>query len=53
MPAWNHWYHCTAHTYGTWLRGDPRGWRARHHREHVDGDYRNRTEPTDILKALR
>jgi REP element-mobilizing transposase RayT len=23
------------------LRGDPRGWRARHHREHVDGDYKN------------
>ena len=28
-------------TYGTWLRGDPRGWRARHHREHVEGDYKN------------
>ena len=41
MPPWSHWYHCTAHTYGTWLRGDPRGWRARHHREHVDGDYKN------------
>lgn len=40
VPPWNHWYHCTAHTYGSWLRGDPRGWRARHHREHVDGDYR-------------
>jgi hypothetical protein len=41
MPAWNHWYHCTAHTYGSWLRGDPRGWRARHHREQVVGDYKN------------
>ena len=41
MHPWNDWYHCTAHTYGTWLRGDPRGWRARHHREHVDGDYKN------------
>src|SRR3954469_8997801 len=38
---WNNWYHCTTHTYGTWLRGDPRGWRARHHREHVIGDYKN------------
>ena len=38
---WNNWYHCTEHTYGTWLRGDPRGWRARHHREHVEGDYKN------------
>ena len=41
MSAWNNWYHCTAHAYGTWLRGDARGWRARHHREHVDGDYKN------------
>ena len=41
MSPWNDWYHTTAHTYGTWLRGDARGWRARHHREHVDGDYRN------------
>jgi hypothetical protein len=41
MLPWNDWYHATIHTYGTWLRGDPRGWRARHHREHVDGDYKN------------
>lgn len=33
--------HCTGSTYGTWLRGDPRGWRARDHREHVEGDYRS------------
>jgi REP element-mobilizing transposase RayT len=38
---WNNWYHIVVHVYGSWLRGDPRGWRARHHREHVDGDYRN------------
>lgn len=38
---WNNWYHCMGHTYGSWLRGDSRGWRARHHREHVDGDYMN------------
>jgi hypothetical protein len=38
---WNDWYHVTIHTYGSWLRGDPRGWRSRHHREHVDGDYKN------------
>ncbi len=42
---WNGWYHLTAHTYGSWLRGDPRGWRARHHREHVEGDYRNPPPP--------
>jgi len=38
---WNNWFHVTVHVYGSWLRGDPRGWRARHHREHVDGDYKN------------
>jgi len=38
---WNDWFHCSGHTYGSWLRGDPRGWRARNHREHVEGDYRN------------
>jgi hypothetical protein len=40
-PPWNHWYHVTVHAYGSWLRGDPRGWRSIHHREHVDGDYKN------------
>src|SRR5215213_540405 len=41
IQPWNDWYHVTSHTYGSWLRGDPRGWRARHHREHVDGNYKN------------
>ena len=43
MPAqaWHHWYHITGSTYGTWLPGDPRGYRTRHHREHVEGDYKN------------
>ncbi|MCP4247791.1 MAG: hypothetical protein GY778_12150 [bacterium] len=45
MGAWNDWYHVNGNTYGTWLRGDPRGWRARHHREHVDGDYKNPPPP--------
>jgi REP element-mobilizing transposase RayT len=40
-PPWNNWYHITVHAYGSWLRGDPRGWRSLHHREHVDGDYKN------------
>src|SRR5437868_9283077 len=38
---WHHWYHCMGHTYGTWLPGDPKGFRTRHHREHVEGDYKN------------
>jgi hypothetical protein len=29
------------HTYGTWLPGDPKGFRTRHHREHIEGDYKN------------
>jgi REP element-mobilizing transposase RayT len=41
MRAWNDWYHVNGNTHGTWLPGDPRGWRARHHKVHVDGDYRN------------
>lgn len=45
MSAWNGWYHVNGNTYGTWLRGDARGWRARHHREHVDGDYKNPPPP--------
>ncbi len=38
--AWDHWYHVTGSTYGAWLPGDPRGFRTRHHREHVEGDYK-------------
>jgi len=41
---WNNWYHVTIHTYGSWLRGDPRGWRSRHHKDHVNGDYKNLPE---------
>jgi len=40
MTAWNGWYHLMSNTHGTWLPGDPRGFRARHHREHMDGDYK-------------
>ena len=38
---WNDWYHCMGNTYGTWLPGDARGFRTRHHREHVEGHYKN------------
>src|SRR6188508_1399655 len=38
---WGDWYHIMCHTYGTWLPGHPKGFRTRHHREHVDGDYKN------------
>ena len=41
MAAWNNWYHVNGNTYGTWLPGDPRGWRERGHKKHVDGDYKS------------
>lgn len=41
MGAWRWWYHVDGHTYGTWLPGDPRGWREKKHRRHVEGDYKN------------
>jgi len=45
MGAWNGWYHITGNTYGTWARGDERGWREWRHHEHVEGDYRNPPDP--------
>ena len=42
---WRGWYHAIATTYGTWLKGDSRGWRSYKHREHVEGDYRNPPPP--------
>ena len=41
MRAWDDWYHVMGHTYSTWLPGDPRGFRTREHKWHVEGDYRN------------
>ena len=43
--AWNWWFHIGGNTYATWLRGDPRGWRERHHRRHVEGDYKRPPKP--------
>lgn len=40
------------HTYGTWLPWDGRGFRTRHHREHVDGDYRS-PPPVGMYNGLR
>lgn len=49
---WNDWYHCNGNTYGTWLPGDPRGFRTRHHRGHVEGDYKNRPPPGSNRELL-
>lgn len=43
--SWKGWYHVIGNTYGTWLRGDHRGWRERHHRKHVEGDYKHPPAP--------
>ena len=45
MASWNGWYHIVGSTYGSWLPGDPRGWRSRHHQEHVEGDYKHPPQP--------
>lgn len=46
------WFHCVSHTYGAWLYGDPRGFRTRHHREHVDGNYKNPPPPGTYANEL-
>lgn len=48
---WNNWYHCMGHTFGTWLPGSKKGFRTRHHRLHVEGDYKNPPPPgtCDVL----
>jgi len=38
-------YHVSWGTYGSWLPGDPRGFRTRGHRQHVEGDYTNPPPP--------
>jgi REP element-mobilizing transposase RayT len=48
---WNNWCHCTAGTYGSWLYGDPRGFRTWRHREHVEGDYK-KPPPTEVYAEL-
>lgn len=40
-----HWFHFVETVYGAWLYGDARGFRTRHHREHVDGDYKSPPRP--------
>jgi hypothetical protein len=37
------------HTYGTWLPGDPKGFRTRHHREHIEGDYK---KPPAMIRMM-
>ena len=39
------WCHVIVTTYGAWLDGDVRGFRTRHHREHIEGDYKDPPPP--------
>ncbi|MEM9252591.1 MAG: hypothetical protein AAGB29_09615 [Planctomycetota bacterium] len=45
------WRHVTFSTLGTWLPGDPRGFRTRHHKLHSSGDHRN-PPPADEHSGL-
>ncbi len=43
MPApGKQWWHLILSTRGSWLPGDPRGFRSRGHRIHSSGDYKHR-----------
>jgi len=53
MAAWNQWYHLMANTYGTWPPGDPRGFRTRKHREHIEGDYKSPPLPGKYEREYR
>ncbi|CAN5439365.1 hypothetical protein BH09PLA1_BH09PLA1_19480 [soil metagenome] len=44
-PPYSDLYHCMGNTYGTWLPGDRRGFRTRHHRQDVPFDYKNPPPP--------
>jgi hypothetical protein len=53
MGDHGYWYHLIATTYGAWLYGDSRGFRTRHHREHVEGDYKNPPPPGKYAEQER
>lgn len=46
------WFHVILSTYGSWLPGDPRGFRTRKHKLHVEGDYKN-PPPPDAFQGLQ
>ena len=39
------WFHIILTTYGAWLPEDKRGFRTRHHKEHIEGDYQSPPPP--------
>ena len=51
QPENQRWFHIILTTYGAWLPGDPRGFRTRRHREHVEGDYKS-PPPAGLYEGL-
>ncbi|HEX5271621.1 MAG TPA: hypothetical protein VFW33_14085 [Gemmataceae bacterium] len=47
------WSHVIVTVYGAWLDGDLRGFRTRHHREHVEGDYKAPPPPERYAERRR
>jgi hypothetical protein len=47
------WIHFIETVYGAWLYGDQRGFRTRHHREHVEGDYKDPPAAGTYERKLR
>lgn len=45
------WFHVVLTFYGNWLPGDPRGFRTKKHKKHIEGDYKN-PPPKDLYKGL-
>lgn len=46
------WIHAIWNTYGTWLPGDQRGFRARHHKIHSSGTYKRPPPPGEHAGLL-
>lgn len=52
LIPWNNWYHINGNTYGTWLPGDPRGYRTVRHKNHIAGDYKHPPKKDQHLATL-
>lgn len=52
MSSESCWFHIIVTTYGAWLPGDERGFRTRHRREHIEGDYKNPPPPGKYVRYL-
>ena len=53
MPPSSWWYHLILNARGTWLTGDERGFRSRHHRIHSSGDYKHPPPPDEHAGLYR